>query len=98
MKKTNPVRYSSAVGEVWVMLTLKVKYCHTIFDNLGIRELTNALLLQAFDLYDISYKKVSFDRDHVHIILDLGIYSKPDLAKKLKGFVAKKLFTLESWI
>ena len=80
------------------MLTLKVKYCHKVFDNLGIRELTNALLNQAFDIYNISCKKVSFDRDHVHMIVDLGIYSKPELAKKLKGFTAKKLFTLEPWI
>lgn len=98
MKKTNPTRYSSAVGEVWVMLSLKVKYCHTIFDNLGIRELMNSLLILAFNLYSISWKKISFDRDHVHIILDLGIYSKPELAKKVKGFTAKKLFTLEPWI
>jgi len=98
MKKNNPTRFSSAVGEVWVMLTIKVKYCHKIFDNQGIRELTNALLFQAFERYDINHKKVSFDRDHIHMILELGIYSKPELAKKIKGYVAKKLFTLEPWI
>ena len=98
MKKINPTRYSSAVGEVWVMVTFKVKYCHKIFDNVGIRELTNALFFQAFERYDISCKKVSFDRDHVHMIIDMGLYSKPEIAKKLKGYVAKKLFTFEPWI
>ncbi|MFH1399127.1 MAG: hypothetical protein ABIG95_03370 [Candidatus Woesearchaeota archaeon] len=30
--KFNPVGYSSAVGEIWVMATFKVKYCHKIFN------------------------------------------------------------------
>jgi len=98
MKKNNPTRYSSAVGEIWVMLTVKVKYCHKIFDNVGIRELTNALFLEAFDFYKIIYKKISFDRDHVHMIIDMGLYSKSELAKKLKGYVAYKLFKIEPWI
>ena len=25
--KTNPTRYSSAVGEIWVMAPFKIKYC-----------------------------------------------------------------------
>ena len=49
--KTNQTRYSSAVGEIWVMAIFKVKYCHKIFDNLGVRELTDALFHQAFNLY-----------------------------------------------
>ena len=83
MKKINPARYSSAVGEIWVMATFKVKYCHKIFDILGVRELTDALLHQAFDKYDINYRKLAFDSDHVHIILDMGLYSKIEIAKKL---------------
>ena len=31
--KFNPVRFSSAVGEIWVMATFKVKYCHKVFDT-----------------------------------------------------------------
>ena len=55
--KYNPTRYSSAVGEVWVMMTFKVKYCHNIFDIQGVRELTDALLHEALDLYKIQFKK-----------------------------------------
>ena len=96
--KTNPTRYSSAVGEVWVMATFKVKYCHKIFDMIGVRELCNALFNQAFLRYGINCRKISFDSDHVHMILDLGIYSKPEIAKKLKGFVGKKMFELIPWL
>ena len=96
--KTNPIRYSSAVGEVWVMATFKVKYCHKIFDILIVRELVDALLHESFQLYEIRCKKLSFDSDHVHMVLDLGLFSKPELAKKIKGFVGKKVFEFLPWL
>jgi len=94
----NPTRYSSAVGEIWVMATFKVKYCRKIFDIDSVRELTNMLFQEAFKYYNIRCDKLSFDSDHVHMILDMGLYSKIELAKKLKGFVAKMLFRLMPWL
>jgi REP element-mobilizing transposase RayT len=96
--KTNPIRYSSAVGEVWVMATFKVKYCHKIFDIQAVREVTHALFQQAFMHYEIRCDKISFDSDHVHMLIDLGLYSRPGIAKKLKGFVAKNLFKMMPWL
>ncbi len=96
--KKNPTRYSSAVGEIWVMATFKVKYCHKIFDILGIRELTYALLNQAFAKYEIKCRKLAFDSDHVHIILDMGLYSKVELAKKIKGYVGRNLMKMVPWL
>lgn len=96
--KYDPVRYSSAVGEIWVMATFKVKYCRKIFDILAVRQLVDALLQEAFDKYEIRSKKVAFDSDHVHMILDLGLYSKIELAKKVRGYVAKGLFRLMPWL
>ncbi len=92
--KSNSIRYSSAVGEIWVMATFKVKYCHKIFDVQGYRELTDALLHQAFVKYQINCRKLAFDSDHVHIILDMGLYSKIEIAKKIKGFVGRKLLDM----
>ena len=92
--KYNPTRYSSAVGEIWVMATFKVKYCHKIFDVQGYRELADALLRQAFSKYQITCRKLAFDSDHVHIILDMGLYSKIELAKKIKGYVGQKLLSM----
>lgn len=96
--KLNPVRYSSAVGEVWVMATFKIKYCKKIFDIQAVRELTDALLNEAFQLYSIRCKKYAFDSDHVHMILDMGLYDRPTIAKKIKGYVAKQLFYLMPWL
>jgi len=92
--KLNPTRYSSAVGEIWVMATFKIKYCHKIFDVQGYRELTDALLHQAFVKYKINCRKMAFDSDHVHIILDMGLYGKIELAKKIKGYVGRKLLDM----
>ena len=98
MKKLNPTRYSSAVGEVWVMVTFKVKHCHKIFDILGVRELTDVLLNQSFYKYKIICRKLAFDSDHVHMILDMGLYSKPEIAKLIKGYVGRKLLFLIPWL
>jgi REP element-mobilizing transposase RayT len=96
--KTNPIRYSSAVSEVWLMATFKVKYCNKIFDIQAIREVTGALFQQAFMHYGIRCDKMSFDSDHVHMLIDMGLYGKPELAKKLKGFVAKNVFKIMPWL
>ena len=94
--KTNPIRYSSAVGEVWAHFMFKVKYCHNIFDDFAYRNACQGLFLKALRKYGIRCKdnEIGFDSNHVHMALDLGIKSKPQIAKELKGFVARKLFKL----
>ncbi len=94
--KFNPVRYSSQVGEVWAHFMFKVKYCHEIFDDFAYRNACHGLFLKALQKYGIRCKEdeLGFDSDHVHMVLDLGIKSKPQIAKELKGFVARKFFKL----
>ncbi len=94
--KFNPVRYSSQVGEVWVHFMFKVKYCHNIFDNFAYRNGCHALFLKALKRYEIRCKdnEIGFDSNHVHMLLDLGLLSKPQIAKKLKGLTGRKFFIL----
>jgi len=94
--KFNPVRYSSQVGEAWLHFMFKVKYCHQIFSVYACRSAMKGLFYKAFKKYEIRCKddEIGFDDDHVHMILDLGIRSKPQLTKLLKGFVARKFFKL----
>ena len=61
--KTNPTRYSSQVGEVWIMLTMKTRYCHNVFDKQAIREYTDAMLTEAMDFYGIRWRKKGFDSE-----------------------------------
>jgi|SRR3989338_7599605 len=96
--KTNPIRYSSAVGEVWIMMTFKTRYCHNVFDKKEIRDYANEVISEALDHYGIRWQKKSFDSNHVHVNLDMGIYSKPEIAKMLKGFTAPKIFKKFPWL
>ena len=92
------IRYSSANGEVWVMATFKTKYCHKIFNFFLVRKITTALLQEAMQYYKIQFQKIGFDEDHVHIMLEMGIFSKPEIAKMLKGYTARKFFKIFPWI
>ena len=90
--KLNSTRYSSANGEVWVMTTFKVKYCHKIFDDEIYREGLRTLLLEAAYRYDIPIGEIGFDSDHLHFLADIGLYSRPEVAKMLRGYTGKKFF------
>ena len=92
MKKYNPTRYSSAVGEAWMHTSFKTKFTHEIFDIKEVREYCLNLFKEAFNRYKIECRKIGFDSNHVHMKLDLGVYSRPQVAKMLKGYVAKNLF------
>ena len=89
--KTNPIRYSSAVGECWVHAMFKVKYCHKIFDNEKVRACADQLFKDAFEKYGIRCGTIGFDCDHVHMTIDLGLRSKPQVAKLLKGYTGSKI-------
>ncbi|MBI4450458.1 transposase [Candidatus Woesearchaeota archaeon] len=80
------------------MVTLKIRYCHNMFDKLAIREFTNAMLVQAMLFYGIRWQTVGFDSNHAHITLDMGIRSRPEIAKLLKGFTAPRIFKEFPWL
>ena len=92
MRKENPVRYSSAVGEAWMHCEFKIKYCHDIFDDEICREGMRTLLLEASYKYEIPLGVIGFDSDHVHFMADIGLYDRPEVAKLLRGYTAKKFF------
>ena len=92
MRMGNPVRYSSAVGEAWLHAMFKVKYCHTIFDDEVYREGMRTLLFEAAYEYEIEIGEVGFDDNHVHFLVDIGMYKREEVAKLLRGYSAKKFF------
>ena len=92
MRKEDPVRYSSAVGEAWLHAMFKIKYYHKIFDDELYREGIRTLLLEAAYGYEISLGEVGFDNNHVHFLVDIGMYNRAEVAKLLKGYTAKKFF------
>ena len=98
LMKRNPTRYSSAVGEAWMHAMFKVKYCHKVFDHKDVREECDRLFEEASERYEIPIEGKGFDSDHVHMKLDMGMYSRAEVAKKLKGYVAKKLLKSFPWL
>ena len=71
---------------------MKTRYCHNVFDKQAIREYTDAMLTEAMDFYGIRWRKKGFDSNHIHINLDMGLLSKPEIAKRLKGFSSPRIF------
>ena len=98
MRKENPVRYSSAVGEAWMHASFKVKYCHKVFDIKEVREECDALFDEASKKYGIPIDGKGFDSDHVHMKVDICNYTRPQVAKNLRGYVAKKLLKKFPWL
>lgn len=92
MRKENPARFSSAVGEAWMHCEFKVKYCHPIFDDEIYREATRLLLLEAAYEAEIPIGEMGFDENHVHFMADIGLYDRPTVAKVLRGPTAKRFF------
>ena len=92
MRKNDPVRYSSAVGEAWMHCMFKVKYCHKIFDDEIYRKGMHTLLEEAAYLYEIPLDELGFDDNHVHFLADICLYDRPTIAKLLRGYTAKKFF------
>src|SRR3989344_5823282 len=92
MRKTDTVRFTSAVGEAWMHCMFKIKYCHKIFDDEVYREAMHSLLLEAAFEYDIPVDELGFDDNHVHFLADIGLYSRHEVAKLLRGYSAKKFF------
>jgi len=87
------VSHSSSVGRLWLHLSWKVKYCHEIFGSPAIKNRTEKLLWEAAEQLPIRCEEIGIDTHHVHLIMDIGVTSLPQVVKKLKGYTAKKLLS-----
>jgi len=96
--KTEIPRHSSCVGEAWMHGMFKIKYTHPIFNDEQIRNYCEQLFSQACQKYEIKISELGFDNNHVHMLVDVGLYSRPQVAKMLKGYTAKKLFKKFPWM
>ena len=92
MRKENPARFSSAVGEAWMHGMFKIKYCHAIFEDEIYREGMRTLLLEAAYNYEMPISEIGFDDNHLHFLVDICLYDRPEVAKILRGYTGKKFF------
>ncbi len=75
MRKENPARYSSAVGEGWMHCMFNIKYYHTIFDDELYHEGMHTLLLEAAYEYEIPLGEIGFDNNHVRTFWQTSDYT-----------------------
>ena len=85
--------FSSAVGRAEMHVSFKVKYCHEVFCEVpGVQERCEEIFREVAENYNFEIHEIGFDKNHVHISLDLGVcYSVADVAKLLKGTSGYKL-------
>ncbi len=88
---TDLVSYSHAQIRIWVHVSLKVKYCHEVFDIREFREACQEMMVQIFKEKNIEYDRIGFDSNHFHTILDIGMWQISDLIKVMKGISGYKL-------
>jgi len=82
-------RQSSCVGSSWCHAMFKIKYCHPVFDDEGVRMFVFDLLYYISIRYNMPIKKIGFDSNHVHFRVDIKLRSKPEAAKIFRGIIGK---------
>jgi REP element-mobilizing transposase RayT len=79
-------------------ISFKVKYCHEIFRYKEVESLCRHIFLKTAKDLDIDIQELGFDRNHVHMIVDIGLKSLPEIAKYLKGRSGYKILKTFPWL
>jgi len=66
-------------------MSFKVKYCHEIFDDPLVEMICKDIFYKTAEDIDADIQEIGFDRDHVHMTIDIGLNPIPKIAKYLKG-------------
>jgi putative transposase len=86
------VSYSSSVGRLELHISFKVKYCHKVFESDLIKNRCKQIFDEVASKNSIIIKEIGFDKDHVHLIVQLNpSMSVSQAAKLLKGTSGRKL-------
>ena len=83
--------HSSSVGRNVLHLRFKVKYCHEIFNDMGVEKRCEEIFRDVSEMHRWVLREIGFDRNHVHITIDAGTNGPADVAKALKGTSGRKL-------
>lgn len=87
-------KYAHGLSAVYVHMSFKAKYCHEVFSIKEFREACESCFRNVAINYDFGLLNIGFDMEHVHMIVELGKYSEPEVRKALKGTSGKKLLEM----
>ena len=96
--QTGYVSRSSSKGRLWVHMAFKVKYCHKIFDFANIKTRCEQIFTEVAAENNMEISQIGFDKDHVHMSLDVGIKAIPEVSKLFKGTSGRKLLKEFPWL
>ena len=96
--KSDFARRNSSIGRHEMHISFKVKYCHEVFEYKQVRDTCKHIFLEAAKDMGINIPEIGFDKNHVHMDIDMGLWSVVDIAKKFKGRSGRKILKKFPWI
>ena len=91
--KQDLIKYSHGVGRLYAHIRFKIKYCCKIFEKEpAFRDECERLFYEIAKQHNIDIGIPGFDDNHMHMIVDIGIKSIPEIKKIFKGTSGRKLF------
>ena len=96
--ESNFVRRSSSIGRHLMHISFKVKYCHEVFEYKEVESLCRDIFLKTAEDIGIDIQELGFDKDHTHMIADIGLRSVPEVSKYLKGRSGYKILKAFPWL
>jgi len=63
----------------------KVKYCHKVFEDPLVELICKDVFYTTAKKLNAEIQALGFDKDHCHMVVDLGLNSIPNFAKYMKG-------------
>ena len=91
-------RHSSSIGRAMFHICFKVKYCHEIFVFKQVEQRCEEIFIEVAVRYGIRITDIGFNKDHVHLVADIGLLSISQVAKLLKGTSGKLLLREFPWL
>jgi putative transposase len=91
--KQNLVKYGHGVGRLYAHIRFKTKYTHKVFEKEPeFRESCEKIFYEIAKENNIDIGIPGFDDNHMHMVVDIGLKSIPQIKKLFKGTSGRKLF------
>ncbi len=91
--KQDLATYGHGVSRLYAHVRFKTKYCHKVFEKkTAFREACEKIFYEIAETNGIDTGVPGFDEDHMHVIVDVGLRSIPEIKKLFKGTSGRKLF------
>jgi putative transposase len=72
-------------------ISFKTKYYHKVFEYEKVRNLCTKIFLEVAEEMKIDVCEIGFDKNHIHMDIDMGLWSVVDIAKTFKGTSGRKI-------